>query len=116
MAPAARERADWLSRAGRKPLDNFYAHFDLPGVRAESITLTVEHNVPAARAGVTLRDGRARRGRLLADQGVFMGMPLCVPAATRSKAKRMTMRITAPQPSISPASARPAPFSPVRLI
>jgi len=25
--------------------DSFYVHFDLPGVRAESITLTVEHNV-----------------------------------------------------------------------
>jgi len=28
----------------------FYIHFDLPGVRAESITLTVEHNVLTVRA------------------------------------------------------------------
>ena len=30
--------------------DNFYVHFDLPGVRADSITLTVEHNVLTVRA------------------------------------------------------------------
>ena len=30
--------------------DTFYVHFDLPGVRAESITLTVEHNVLTVRA------------------------------------------------------------------
>jgi HSP20 family protein len=30
--------------------DNFYVHFDLPGIRAESITLTVEHNVLTVRA------------------------------------------------------------------
>jgi HSP20 family protein len=30
--------------------DNFYVHFDLPGVRAESIELTVEHNVLTVRA------------------------------------------------------------------
>jgi HSP20 family protein len=30
--------------------DSFYIHFDLPGVRAESITLTVEHNVLTVRA------------------------------------------------------------------
>jgi HSP20 family protein len=30
--------------------DNFYVHFDLPGVRAESITLVVEHNVLTVRA------------------------------------------------------------------
>jgi HSP20 family protein len=29
--------------------DNFFVHFDLPGVRAESITLTVEHNVLTVR-------------------------------------------------------------------
>jgi HSP20 family protein len=30
--------------------DFFYVHFDLPGVQAESITLTVEHNVLTVRA------------------------------------------------------------------
>lgn len=30
--------------------DVFYVHFDLPGIRAESITLTVEHNVLTVRA------------------------------------------------------------------
>ena len=30
--------------------DSFYVHFDLPGVRAESIALTVEHNVLTVRA------------------------------------------------------------------
>jgi HSP20 family protein len=30
--------------------DTFFVHFDLPGVRAESITLTVEHNVLTVRA------------------------------------------------------------------
>jgi HSP20 family protein len=30
--------------------DSFYVHFDLPGVQAESITLTVEHNVLTVRA------------------------------------------------------------------
>ena len=30
--------------------DSFYIHFDVPGVRAESITLTVEHNVLTAQA------------------------------------------------------------------
>ena len=30
--------------------DRFYVHFDLPGVRAESIALTVEHNVLTVRA------------------------------------------------------------------
>ena len=30
--------------------DSFYIHFDLPGVRAESIALTVEHNVLTVRA------------------------------------------------------------------
>jgi HSP20 family protein len=30
--------------------DTFYVHFDLPGVMAESITLTVEHNVLTVRA------------------------------------------------------------------
>jgi HSP20 family protein len=30
--------------------DSFYVHFDLPGVRAESITLTVEDNVLIVRA------------------------------------------------------------------
>lgn len=30
--------------------DIFYVHFDLPGVRVESITLTVEHNVLTVRA------------------------------------------------------------------
>jgi HSP20 family protein len=30
--------------------DTFYVHFDLPGVRAESITLTVEHNMLTVRA------------------------------------------------------------------
>ena len=30
--------------------DSFYIHFDLPGVRVESIALTVEHNVLTARA------------------------------------------------------------------
>ena len=30
--------------------DRFYVHFDLPGVRAESIALTVEHNVQTVRA------------------------------------------------------------------
>ena len=30
--------------------DSFYVHFDLPGVRAESIVLTVEHNVLTVRA------------------------------------------------------------------
>jgi HSP20 family protein len=30
--------------------DSFYVHFDLPGVRAESIALTVEHNVLSVRA------------------------------------------------------------------
>jgi HSP20 family protein len=30
--------------------DSFYVHFDLPGVRAESITLTVEQNVLTVRA------------------------------------------------------------------
>ncbi len=30
--------------------DSFYVHFDLPGVRAESIDLTVEHNVLTVRA------------------------------------------------------------------
>jgi HSP20 family protein len=30
--------------------DNFYIHFDLPGVRAESIDLTVERNVLTVRA------------------------------------------------------------------
>lgn len=30
--------------------DRFYIHFDLPGIRAESITLTVEHNVLTVRA------------------------------------------------------------------
>jgi len=30
--------------------DTFYVQFDLPGVRAESITLTVEHNVLTVRA------------------------------------------------------------------
>jgi HSP20 family protein len=30
--------------------DNFYVHFDLPGVRAESVTLTVEHNILTVRA------------------------------------------------------------------
>jgi HSP20 family protein len=30
--------------------DTFYVHFDLPGVQAESITLTVEHNVLTVRA------------------------------------------------------------------
>jgi HSP20 family protein len=30
--------------------DSFYIHFDLPGVQAESIALTVEHNVLTVRA------------------------------------------------------------------
>ena len=30
--------------------DSFYVHFDLPGVRPELITLTVEHNVLTVRA------------------------------------------------------------------
>jgi HSP20 family protein len=30
--------------------DNFYIHFDLPGIRADSIMLTVEHNVLTVRA------------------------------------------------------------------
>jgi len=30
--------------------DSFYVHFDLPGVRAESIALTIEHNVLTVRA------------------------------------------------------------------
>jgi HSP20 family protein len=30
--------------------DSFYIHFDLPGVRPELITLTVEHNVLTVRA------------------------------------------------------------------
>jgi HSP20 family protein len=30
--------------------DSFYIHFDLPGIRAESITLTVEQNVLSVRA------------------------------------------------------------------
>jgi HSP20 family protein len=30
--------------------DSFYIRFDLPGVRAESIALTIEHNVLTARA------------------------------------------------------------------
>jgi HSP20 family protein len=30
--------------------DSVYIHFDMPGVRAESITLTVEHNVLTVRA------------------------------------------------------------------
>jgi HSP20 family protein len=30
--------------------DNFYIHFDLPGIRAESIDLTVEQNVLTVRA------------------------------------------------------------------
>jgi HSP20 family protein len=30
--------------------DNFFIHFDLPGIRAESITLTVEQNVLSVRA------------------------------------------------------------------
>jgi HSP20 family protein len=30
--------------------ENFYVHFDLPGVRAESIDLTVAHNVLTVRA------------------------------------------------------------------
>jgi HSP20 family protein len=30
--------------------DSFYVHFDLPGVRTESIALTVEHNVLTVRA------------------------------------------------------------------
>jgi HSP20 family protein len=30
--------------------DSFYVHFDLPGVSAESIVLTVEHNVLTVRA------------------------------------------------------------------
>jgi HSP20 family protein len=30
--------------------DSFYVHFDLPGVEAESIALTVEHNVLTVRA------------------------------------------------------------------
>jgi len=55
---------DWLPQRGpgtptrpaAMPLDayrkgdRYYIHFDLPGVRAESITLTVEHNVLTARA------------------------------------------------------------------
>jgi len=46
-----------------------------------------------------------------------MGMAPCIPAAmARPTAIRMMPRITAPQPSTSPASARPAPCSPVCLI
>jgi HSP20 family protein len=30
--------------------DTFFVHFDLPGVRADSITLTVEHNILTVRA------------------------------------------------------------------
>ena len=30
--------------------DSFYVHFDLPGVKAESIALTVEHNLLTVRA------------------------------------------------------------------
>ena len=30
--------------------DSFYVHFDLPGIRADSITLTVEQNVLTVRA------------------------------------------------------------------
>jgi HSP20 family protein len=44
------------SRPVAMPIDayrkgnSFYVHFDLPGVRAESIELTVEHNVLTVRA------------------------------------------------------------------
>jgi HSP20 family protein len=44
------------ARPAAMPMDayrkgsSFYVHFDLPGVRAESVTLTVEHNVLTVRA------------------------------------------------------------------
>ena len=46
-----------------------------------------------------------------------MGMEPCIPMAMARPMTMTTMpRITATQPSIKPASARPAPCSPVRLI
>jgi HSP20 family protein len=50
------ERVLGTARSAGMPMDayrkgdSFYVHFDLPGARAESIELTVEHNVLTVRA------------------------------------------------------------------
>jgi HSP20 family protein len=59
--------------------DKFYVHFDLPGVRADSIKLTVEHNVLTVRAerGPARADGSelifAERPSGAVSRQIFLG-------------------------------------------
>ena len=58
--------------------DTFYIHFDLPGVSADSIELTVEQNVLTVRAQAAARTGRGRRdaGRRAPGRGIHpAGVP-----------------------------------------
>ena len=74
--------------------DTFYVHFDLPAVRAESITLTVEHNMLTVRA--ERFPVKADSSEMLSPSG-----PPARSAARSSSARPLT-------PSTSPPTTPPA--------